>query len=114
MLNLKLPSSLLWTAAALILLAASLETSSEVAAQITRTPSPQPGGVATGAPLNYSTRRTVGITDPRAPVIFEDVTDSTVLAKFIHRSGTAAKDYILEAPSGSLAIFDYDNDGRPD
>src|SRR2546429_8996004 len=34
------------------------------------------GGVSTGTPLNYTTKRTVGITDPRAPVIFEDITRS--------------------------------------
>jgi enediyne biosynthesis protein E4 len=72
------------------------------------------GGVSTGAPTTYTSRRTIGITDPSAPVIFEDVTDKTSLANFRHRSGEAAKDYIFETPSGGVAIFDYDNDGRPD
>jgi len=72
------------------------------------------GGASTGAPTTYTSRRTVGITDPTAPVIFEDVTDKTPLANFRHRSGEAAKDYIFETPSGGVAIFDYDNDGRPD
>jgi enediyne biosynthesis protein E4 len=72
------------------------------------------GGVSTGAPTTYTSRRTVGITDPSAPVIFEDVTDKTSLANFRHRSGEAAKDYIFETPSGGVAIFDYDNDGRSD
>ena len=72
------------------------------------------GGASTGAPATYTSRRTVGITDPNAPVIFEDVTDKTPLASFRHRSGEAAKDYIFETPSGGVAIFDYDSDGRPD
>ena len=76
---------------------------------------PQPmGGASTGAPATYTSRRTVGITDPSAPVVFEDVTDKTPLANFRHRSGEAAKDYIFDTPSGGVAIFDYDADGRPD
>ena len=74
----------------------------------------QTGGASTGAPATYTSRRTVGITDPKAPVVFEDVTDKTPLANFRHRSGEAAKDYIFETPSGGVAIFDYDGDGRPD
>lgn len=79
-------------------------------------PEPQQGmgGVSTGTPFNYATKRTVGITDAKAPVIFEDVTDKTALAKFRHYSGTRAKDYIFEVPSGGIAVFDYDGDGLPD
>jgi hypothetical protein len=72
------------------------------------------GGASTGAPATYTSRRTTGITDPNAPIVFKDLTDETALANFRHRSGTAAKDYILETPSGGAAIFDYDRDGRPD
>ena len=72
------------------------------------------GGAATGAAVNYNSRRTVGITDAKAPVVFEDATEKTALAGFKHRAGTAAKDYIFEVPSGGVAIFDYDNDGWPD
>ena len=74
----------------------------------------RPGGASTGTPATYTSRRTVGITDPNAPVVFEDVTDKTTLASFRHRSGTPAKDYIFDTPSGGVAIFDYDNDERPD
>jgi hypothetical protein len=79
-------------------------------------PEPQQGmgGVSTGTPLTYSSRRTVGITDPKAPVIFEDVTEKTAMANFKHRSGGPQKDYIFETPAGGVAIFDYDSDGRPD
>ena len=72
------------------------------------------GGASTGAPATYTSRRTVGITDPNAPVVFEDVTAKTPLANFRHRSGEAAKDFIFDTPSGGAAIFDYDSDGRPD
>jgi enediyne biosynthesis protein E4 len=72
------------------------------------------GGVSTGAAINYTSRRTVGITDPNAPVVFEDVTARTALAGFKQRSGSPAKDYILESTSGCVAILDYDGDGMPD
>jgi hypothetical protein len=72
------------------------------------------GGASTGTAATYTSRRTVGITDPSAPVVFEDVTDKTALANFRHRSGEAAKDFIFDTPSGGVAIFDYDADGRPD
>jgi hypothetical protein len=81
-------------------------------------PSPQqqtPGmGVSTGSALVSATRRTVGIVDPKAPVVFEDVTARTALAQFKHHSGGAQKDYIVETTSGGVAVFDYDNDGLPD
>jgi len=72
------------------------------------------GGVSTGAPIDYGSRRTVNISDPKAPVVFEDTTAKTVLGNFTHKSGTLAKNYIFEVPSGGVAIFDYDGDGLPD
>jgi hypothetical protein len=76
---------------------------------------PQQGmGVSTGNPRTYSTRRTIGVTDPKAPIVFEDVTSKTAMANFRHRSGSPEKNYIFEAPSGGVAIFDYDGDGLPD
>jgi len=72
------------------------------------------GGASTGTPVNYTARRTVGITDPKAPMVFEDVTDKSGLASFKHRAGTLAKDYIFEVSSGGVAILDYDGDGLPD
>lgn len=72
------------------------------------------GGVSTGAPVTYTSRRTVGITDPKAPLVFEDVTSKTALSNFKHLSGGANKDYIFETASGGVAIFDYDGDGLPD
>ena len=72
------------------------------------------GGVSTGSAATYTTRRTVGVVDAKAPVVFEDVTMQTALKDFLHKSGTPQKDYIVDTPSGGVAIFDYDNDGRPD
>jgi enediyne biosynthesis protein E4 len=46
-----------------------------------------------------------------APVYFTDITARTGLQKFRHVSGTPDKRYILESPSGGVALFDYDNDG---
>lgn len=71
-------------------------------------------GVSTGDARTYTSRRTVGVTDDKAPVIFEDVTAKTALAKFQHRSGTPEKNHIIDAVSGGVAIFDYDGDGLPD
>ena len=72
------------------------------------------GGVSTGAARNYPTKRTVEVVDPHAPVVFADVTDKTALREFVHRSGTPQKNYIFEAPSGSVALFDYDGDEQLD
>ena len=58
--------------------------------------------------------RTVGIVDLKAPVIFEDVTAKTPLANFKHVTGDAEVNYIIDSPSGGVAVFDYDNDGKPD
>src|SRR6266404_2614118 len=81
-----------------------------------QTPAPpqQQGGVSTGDARVYTTKKTTGIVDPKAPVIFEDVTDKSGLGGFMHCSGSINKDYILEVASGGVAIFDYDGDGKPD
>lgn len=100
---------------ALPLLGASFSCAMIVIAQTPpQKPVPQGGGVSTGTPVNYSSRRTAGVTDPKAPIVFEDVTDKTVLANFKHRSGSPEKNYIFETTSGGVAIFDYDGDGRAD
>ncbi len=80
-----------------------------------KTETQQPmGGVSTGAALTYTSKRTAGITDPKAPVVFEDVVDKTALRNFRHRAGTPEKNYIFEVPSGGVGIFDFDGDGLPD
>jgi enediyne biosynthesis protein E4 len=84
---------------------------------LAQNPPKKPGGmsgVSTGTPVNYASRRTVNVTDPKAPVVFEDVTDKTALSKFKHRSGSPQKNYIFETTSGGVATFDYDGDGLVD
>jgi hypothetical protein len=98
----------------LLLVALSLALPSSLVAQQAQQPTQGMGGNATGEARTYASKRTVGITDAKAPVIYEDVTAKTALANFKHRAGSAAKDYILDTPSSGLAIFDYDNDTRPD
>ncbi len=71
-------------------------------------------GAATGDAKTYTARRTVGITDANAPMIFEDVTSRTALKQFVEVGGDNAKNYILECTSGAVAILDYDNDGEPE
>jgi enediyne biosynthesis protein E4 len=97
-----------------LLLLAALASSVFVLAQTPQTKPESQGGVSTGTPVNYSSRRTTGVTDPKAPVVFEDVTDKTALASFKHRSGSPQKNYIFETTSGGVAIFDYDGDGLAD
>ena len=79
-------------------------------------PPKKPGGmgVITGTPVNYASRRTVNVTDPKAPVVFEDVTGKSALSNFKHRSGSQQKNYIFETTSGGVATFDYDGDGLVD
>lgn len=72
------------------------------------------GGASTGEERTYTSRRTVGIVDPNAPKVFEDVTANTVLKNFLNVSGTKDKNYILEGTSGSVAVLDFDNDGKTD
>jgi len=74
----------------------------------------QTGGVTTGEAKVYTSRRTVGIVDPKAAKIFENVTAQTVLKDFQCVSGSREKDYIIETTSCVTAVFDYDNDGKPD
>ncbi|MCY7375465.1 MAG: CRTAC1 family protein [Pyrinomonadaceae bacterium] len=72
------------------------------------------GGVSTGEAKTYTSRRTVGVVDANAPKVFEDVTGNTVLKNYLQVGGDKSKNYIVETTSGSVAIFDYDNDGKPD
>lgn len=69
---------------------------------------------ATGDAQTATICRTVGIIDPKAPLIFADVTATTALAKFKHVTADTEVNYIIDSPSGGLALFDYDNDGKLD
>jgi hypothetical protein len=72
------------------------------------------GGVSTGEAKVYTSRRTAGITDDKAPRVFEDVTIQTALKNFNCVSGNKDKNYIVETTACTVAVFDYDNDGKPD
>jgi hypothetical protein len=58
--------------------------------------------------------RTISIIDPQSPLIFANVTAQTALAKFKHVTADVEVNYIIDSPSGGLALFDYDNDGKLD
>ncbi len=49
--------------------------------------------------------------DAASGVTFAEVARPAGLAAFSRISGTAAKDYILEAKGGGVALFDFDGDG---
>jgi enediyne biosynthesis protein E4 len=72
------------------------------------------GGAATGEARTYTSKRTVGIVDEKAPRVFEDVTANTALKNFKCTGGDAAKNFIIETTACTVAVFDYDNDGKPD
>ncbi|MBA3334771.1 MAG: VCBS repeat-containing protein, partial [Acidobacteria bacterium] len=74
----------------------------------------QMGGSSTGEAKNYTSRRTTGIIDAKAAKIFEDMTAQTALKNFRCVSGGAEKNYIIETTACTVAVFDYDNDGKPD
>jgi hypothetical protein len=102
-------------ALALAALAASLLFGARPHAQQTQPPQkPQGMGVNVGSTAVTGARRTAGITDAKASVVFEDVTARTPLTQFRHNSGSVNKDYIVETTSGGVAVFDYDNDGLSD
>ena len=73
----------------------------------------QDGGVSTGDAKVYTSRRTAGIVDEKAPKVFENVTAQTALKDFNCISGSKEKNYIVEATACTVAVLDYDNDGLP-
>ncbi len=87
-----------------VLFSASLTFVQDIAAQ----------GIVTGEARSYESRRTTNIIDKNAAKIFEDVTAQTALKNYLQISGDKSRNYILETTSGSVAVIDYDNDGKPD
>jgi hypothetical protein len=75
---------------------------------------PQMGGSSTGEAKTYATRRTTGIVDEKARKIYVDMTANTALKNFRCVSGGKEKNYIIETTACTTAVFDYDNDGKPD
>ncbi len=72
------------------------------------------GGVSTGEAKTYTSKRTTGIVDAKAPKVFENVTSLTALRDFKCISGTPQKEYIVETTACVVAVLDFDNDGKPD
>jgi hypothetical protein len=76
----------------------------------------QQSGMSTGsahAPVKDALSRPItagGFVDG-APVIFVDVTHTSGIDRFHHRSGGPEKRTILETPGSGVALLDYDNDG---
>jgi hypothetical protein len=81
------------------------------------------GALLVAAPLVFQTRpprpRTPSIPPKRTEAVlpFADFRDMAAVAGLTARTvigGERTKEYILETTGGGVAIFDYDNDGRPD
>jgi hypothetical protein len=74
------------------------------------------GGINTGAPrpavLDSEHRPiTAGGFVKTGPVIFEDISERSGLAKWRHTMGTPEKMYIVETVGSGVGLIDYDNDG---
>jgi enediyne biosynthesis protein E4 len=50
----------------------------------------------------------------RPDIRYSDITAPSGVSSFTHVSGTAAKDYIVEATGSGVALWDFDNDGLLD
>ena len=72
------------------------------------------GGVSTGEAKVYTSKRTTGIVDEKAAKVFENVTQQTAMKNFQCVSGSKEKNYILETTACTVAVIDFDNDGKPD
>ena len=117
-----IPVALLRVAALLALgLAVSIATAQSTIDQQAQKPAegaqqPANGGVQTGAPqaavLDAQQRPiTAGGFVKNGPVLFDDISGKSGLARWHHVMGTPAKTYILETLGSGVALLDYDNDG---
>jgi hypothetical protein len=76
----------------------------------------QQGGASTAgvyAPIHDAENRpiTAGGMVEKGPVVFEDISRSSGLARWKYVGGTAAKALIVESLGGGAGLLDYDNDG---
>jgi enediyne biosynthesis protein E4 len=74
------------------------------------------GGASTGgvyAPVHDAEHRpiTAGGFVESGPVIFQDISRQSGLAKWRYAGGSADKSYIVESLGSGVALLDYDNDG---
>jgi enediyne biosynthesis protein E4 len=74
------------------------------------------GGASTGgvyAPVHDAEHRpiTAGGFVESGPVIFQDISRQSGLAKWRYEGGSADKSYIVESLGSGVALLDYDNDG---
>jgi enediyne biosynthesis protein E4 len=102
--------SIFVVAATLLFIAAAQEVEDH------KPPQAQPMGVATGPPHAavkdaQSRPITAGGFVDGAAVVFEDITKSSGLEKFHHRSGDPEKTTLLETVGSGVALLDFDNDG---
>ncbi len=72
------------------------------------------GGVSTGEAKVYTSKRTTGVLDVKAPQVFENVSEVSGISKFKCITGGKTKEYIVETTGCVVAILDFDNDGKPD
>src|ERR1035437_3375828 len=77
---------------------------------------PAMGGVNTGgahaAVLDAEHRPiTAGGFVKTGPVIFQDISENSGLAKWQHKMGTPEKQFILDTVGSGVGLLDYDNDG---
>jgi len=106
----------------MLLAAAIVASAQQPAAKPHPAPGQQPapaapmGGISsagTFAPVYDAQKRPItagGFVDS-GPVIFEDASKSSGLARWQHVMGTKAKKYILETDGSGVGLIDYDNDG---
>jgi len=74
------------------------------------------GGVATGSPHpvqldSHQRPITAGGFVSSGPVIFEDISDKAGITHWVHKMGSADKQFILETDGSGVGLIDYDNDG---
>jgi enediyne biosynthesis protein E4 len=74
----------------------------------------EPAGATSPHPVQLDDQHrviTAGGFVKSGPVVFEDVSEKSGLAKWTHKMGTPAKDYIIETKGSGVCLLDYDNDG---
>jgi len=99
-----------------MLLAGYLSAQQSPSAKPKPAPQQQSGGISSAgsfAPVYDSSHRPItagGFVDS-GPIVFEDASKSSGLAKWQHVMGTPQKKYILETDGSGIGLIDYDNDG---